>query len=138
MSRDIAAPRGVSTWRPLGILLWCVQAFLTLVFVNASLAKLTGKPEMIALFTAVGFGQWLRLVTGILELTGAVLIIVPRTKRIGSALLATVMVGAIIAHLFILHAPPSAPGVLLLLSGLVVWGPSLRPSPLWRQRMSAS
>ena len=37
-----------------------------------------GKPEMVALFTAVGFGQWFRYVTGILELTGAVLIMVPR------------------------------------------------------------
>lgn len=29
-----------------------------IVFVNASWAKLMGKPEMAALFTAVGFGQW--------------------------------------------------------------------------------
>jgi hypothetical protein len=37
-------------------------------------------------------------------------------------LLATIMLGAITAHLFILHVPPTAPVVLFLLSGFVVWG----------------
>ena len=59
MSGNIAAAtRGAATGRPLDILLWCVQAFLALVFVSPSWAKLMGKPEMVALFTAVGFGQW--------------------------------------------------------------------------------
>ena len=81
-----------------------------------------GKPEMVALFTAVGFGQWLRYVTGILELTGAVLIMVPKTRKIGSVPLATIMLGALTSHLFILHVPPTIPGVLFLMSGFVVWG----------------
>ena len=118
----IAATHRAATGRPLDILLWCVQAVLALVFVGASWAKLTGNPEMVALFSAVGFGQWFRYVTGILELTGAVLIMVPKTRSAGAALLATVMLGALIAHLFILHVPPTTPGVLFLLSVLVVWG----------------
>ena len=122
MSGNIAATRGAATERPLDILLWCVQAFLALVFVSTSWAKLTGTPEMVALFSAVGFGQWFRYVTGVLELTGAVLIMVPKTRRTGAALLATVMVGALTAHLLILHASPATPGVLFLMSVLVVWG----------------
>ena len=122
MTGNIAATRSAATGRPLDILLWCVQALLALVFVNASWAKLTGTPDFVALFTAVGVGQWFRYVTGILELTGAVLILVPKTRRIGAALLATVMLGALTAHLFILHVPPTAPIVLFLMSGFVVWG----------------
>jgi putative oxidoreductase len=122
LSGSVAATRGAATGRPLGMLLWCVQALLALVFVNASWAKLTGNPEMIALFTAVGIGQWFRYVTGILELTGAVLILVPKTRRMGAALLATIMLGALTTHLFILHVPPTTPGVLFLMSGFVVWG----------------
>jgi hypothetical protein len=95
MSGNIAATRGAATGRPLDILLWCVQAFLALVFVNASWAKLMGNPEMVALFTAVGVGQWLRYVTGILELTGAVLIMVPKTRNVdifkGTGYVAVVM-----------------------------------------------
>lgn len=118
----IAATRGADTGRRLDILLWCVQIFLALVFANASVAKLTGSPEMVALFTAVGSGQWLRYVTGILELTGAVLIVMPKTRRIGAALIGAVMLGALAAHLFILQVPPATPGVLFLLSAFVVWG----------------
>ena len=47
---------------------------------------------MVALFPAVVVRQWFRYVTGILELTGAVLIMVPKTRRTGAALLATVLV----------------------------------------------
>jgi putative oxidoreductase len=122
MSGSMAATRSAATGRPLNILLWCVQALLALEFVGVSSAKLMGNPEMVALFTAVGIGQWFRYVTGILELTGAVLIVVPRARSIGAVLLATIMLGAITAHLFILHVPPTAPVVLFLLSGFVVWG----------------
>jgi len=108
--------------RPRDIPLWCVQVLLAFVFVDASWAKLMGNPEMVALFTAVGFGQRFRYVTGVLELTGAVLIVVPKTSRIGAALLASIMLGALTAHVFILHAQPTVPVILFLMSGLVVWG----------------
>ena len=122
MSGNIAVARGAATGRSRDIALWCVQALLAFVFAGASWAKLNGNSEMVALFTAVGFGQWFRYVTGVLELTGAVLIVVPKTRRIGAALLATVMLGALAAHLFILHVPLTTPGILFLMSGLVVWG----------------
>jgi hypothetical protein len=47
---------------------------------------------------------------------------VPKTRRIGAALLATIMLGALTAHRFILHVPPTTPGIVLLMSGFVVWG----------------
>lgn len=122
VSDNITAARSAATGRPLNILLWCIQALLALEFVAVSSAKLMGMQEMVQLFTAVGFGQWFRYVTGILELAGAVLIMVPRTMSIGAALLATIMLGAIIVHVFILQVPPTAPVVLFLLTGFVVWG----------------
>ena len=66
----IDAPRHL-VWEALtiNILLWCLQALLALEFVGVSSAKLMGMPEMVALFTAVGLGQWFRYVTGILEVT---------------------------------------------------------------------
>jgi Na+/glutamate symporter len=57
MSDNIPATRSAATGRPLNILLWCVQALLALEFVGVSSAKLMGMPEMVALFTAVGFGR---------------------------------------------------------------------------------
>jgi len=80
------------------------------------------KPEMVALFTAVGFGQWFRCVTGILELTEAALVMVSKTGRIGAAMLGTIMLGALTAHLVIVHVALSTPGDLFLMSGFAVWG----------------
>ena len=108
--------------KALNLTLWCVQALLALTFLGAGSQKLMGAPAMVALFEAVGIGQWFRYVTGILELTGAVLIVVSKTRSIGAALLAAVMLGAITAHVFILHVPLTTPGVLFLMSGLVLWG----------------
>lgn len=126
MSANIAATRTPATVRVLDILLWCVQALLAFVFINAGWAKLTGQPEMVALFVAVGIGQWFRYVTAALELAGAALILVPKTTKVGAALIATIMLGAISAHLFVLHVPSTTPGILFLMSGFVVWGRRLR------------
>ena len=104
------------------IALWVVQFLLALAFLGASSAKLLGKPEMVGLFETIGLGQWFRYVTGLLEATGAVLVIVPRTKALGAALLVMVMLGAVLTHLFILHNAPTAPALLLVLAGAVVWG----------------
>jgi uncharacterized membrane protein YphA (DoxX/SURF4 family) len=108
--------------KALNITLWVVQVLLALAFLGASSGKLLGKPEMVGLFEVIGIGQWFRYLTGLLEATGAVLVVVPRTKAFGAALLAMVMVGAVLTHLFILHNAPTAPAVLLALAGTVVWG----------------
>jgi putative oxidoreductase len=116
-----AAPTRLPLRKGANIALWVLQALLALAFVGAASGKLLGKPEMVALFEAVGIGQWFRYVTGLMELTGALLIVVPRTKFFGAALLSMVMVGAVMTHLFILHNAPTAPGVLLVLAGVVAW-----------------
>ena len=117
---------GARPGKGLNITLWCVQVLLALAFLGASSVKLMGQSEMVGLFEAVGIGQWFRYVTGILELAGAVLIVVPKTRSVGAALLVAIMLGAIATHLFILHSAPIGPLVLLLLSSFVVWGRGAR------------
>ena len=112
----------------LNIALWCVQVLLALAFLGASSGKLMGRPEMVALFEAVGIGQWFRYVTGILELAGAALIVVPKTRGVGAGLLAAIMLCAIAIHLFILHSAPTAPLVLLLLAASISLGTAKRTS----------
>jgi putative oxidoreductase len=106
----------------LNIALWIVQGLLALAFVGAASRKLLGKPEMVGLYEAIGVGQWFRYVTGLVELTGAGLILIPKTRVIGAGLLAATMLGAIVTHLFVLHSPPTAPVVLLAFVSLVLWG----------------
>ncbi len=104
------------------ITLWTLQALVALAFVAAAAGKLMGSADMIALFDAVGAGQWFRYVTGLLELLGALLLIVPGMAAFGSVLLAGVIAGAVVAHLTVLHTAPTAPLVLFALTALISWG----------------
>jgi putative oxidoreductase len=125
MMQSALTPAAATTHAPrhkgANIALWVVQGLLAFAFLGAASGKLLGKPEMVALFEAIGVGQWFRYVTGLMELTGAILIVVPRTKFFGAALLSTVMVGAVLTHLVILHNAPTIPVVLLVLAGVVAW-----------------
>jgi uncharacterized membrane protein YphA (DoxX/SURF4 family) len=117
-----ATPIHTQPGKAANIALWVVQIVLALAFIGAASGKLLGNPEMVGLYETIGVGQWFRSVTGLLELTGAILIVIPRTKFFGAALLGMIMFGAVLTHLFILHTAPTAPAALLLLAGIVAWG----------------
>ncbi len=113
----IAAPG-----KAFNITLWTLQVLVALAFVAAAAGKLLGSTDMVALFDAVGVGQWFRYVTGLIELLGALLLIVPGRAAFGSVLLAGVMAAAVVAHLTVLHTAPTAPLVLFALTALISWG----------------
>ena len=117
LARATAAPGKAAN-----IALWTLQVLVALAFVAAGSGKLLGSPPMIALFDAVGVGQWFRYVTGSLEVLGALLLVIPGTTAFGAVLLAAVMAGAVMAHLTVLHSAPTAPLVLFALTALIAWG----------------
>lgn len=121
-SSPVASVTSRSPSKGVNVALWVVQGLLALAFVGAGLGKLMGTPDMVGLYDAIGVGQWFRYVTGIVELTGAALVVIPRTRVIGAGLLASTMLGAITTHLFVLHNSPVAPLVLLVVASLVLWG----------------
>jgi putative oxidoreductase len=90
------------------ILAWILAVLLAVVFVFAGGAKLLGAPAMVQEFAQIGMGQWFRYLTGILEVTGAIGVLIPK-YRFGAALqIAVVMVGATAANIWVLHLPPLA------------------------------
>jgi putative oxidoreductase len=110
----------VETRKPgkvLTVALWIVQLLLAFMFFMAGGHKLAGDPQMVGLYDVIGIGQWFRYVTGILEIGGGLLLLIPRVQALGAAVLTAVMLGAVTTHLFILHNAPTMP--LVLLVGLV-------------------
>jgi uncharacterized membrane protein YphA (DoxX/SURF4 family) len=90
------------------ILAWILAVLLAVVFVFAGGAKLLGAPAMVQEFAQIGIGQWFRYFTGILEVTGAIGVVIPK-YRFGAALqIAVVMVGATAANIWVLRLPPLA------------------------------
>ena len=90
-----------------------IKAFLTLAFVAAGLAKLSGVQMMVDEFGLLGLGQWFRYVTGVIEIGSAVLLWVPGMAAYGAALQVCVVLGALLAHLTVLGMGTSA-GVFVL------------------------
>src|SRR2546426_8844203 len=56
---------------------WIVQGLLAAAFLAAGGAKLAGVPMMVQIFDQIGMGQWFRIVTGLVEVIGAVALVVP-------------------------------------------------------------
>jgi putative oxidoreductase len=100
--------------------LWVTQIALAAMFLFAGGSKLVGASAMVDLFAAIGLGQWLRYVTGAIEISAAVALMIPSAAPFGAILLVPTMIGAAAANLF-LGQSPAVPLVLLLAAAAVAW-----------------
>ena len=101
------------------IALWVVQIALAGMFLLAGGSKLLGASAMVALFDAIGIGQWFRYVTGLVEVGSAVALLMPAFAVFGALTLVPTMIGAIATQLFIVRGSPVPPAVLLLGAAIV-------------------
>jgi putative oxidoreductase len=87
---------------------WILAVVLALVFALAGGVKLIGAPGMVAEFAQIGIGQWFRIVTGLVEVSGAIGLLIPKFRFWAALQIAAVMVGATGVNLWVLHVPPLA------------------------------
>jgi uncharacterized membrane protein YphA (DoxX/SURF4 family) len=123
-----------STGKIVNVVLWVLQIGAAGMFLMAGVPKLLGSEQMVGLFALIGVGQWLRYLTGALEVTGAILLLIPRTSGLGALVLVGVMVGAIMTHLFIIGGSPAMAIIFLIVTGLVAWGRRQRTMNLLAQQ----
>ena len=102
------------------IALWVVQIALAGMFLLAGGSKLLGASAMVALFDAIGIGQWFRYLTGLIEVGSALALLMPAFAVFGALTLMPTMIGAIATQLFIVGGSPVPPAVLLLGAAIVV------------------
>ena len=103
------------------VALWTFQIIVAGLFLMAGSSKLTGAPEMVALFDAIGVGQWFRYVTGSIEVGSALMLFIPSLAAYGSLLLVATMTGAVMTHLFIIGGSPAGALVFLTAAGIIAW-----------------
>ena len=123
--------RGVSEARPQRtsgttartglILVELIELTLAAVFFLVGGAKLIGRPDMVRLFHHIGIGQWFRYVTGTIEVTGALLLIIPFLSGAAAIGLGAVMIVASLVELLVLHRPPLAALACLSAHTLIAW-----------------
>ena len=97
------------------VITWILRVALAVVFVSIGRDKFDAHSMWPALFARIGFGQWFRYVTGTLQISAALLVLIPRAFPLGIALLACTMVGAVAVWLSF-GEPGNAiiPGVVLI------------------------
>ena len=125
IAHDTAAPATdraatVRRSRAASVALWATQIVLAAMFLFAGGSKLLGAPAMVDLFTAIGLGQWFRYVTGAIEVSAAVALLIPSAALFGAMLIIPTMLGAAATNLF-LGQSPAMPFVLLLAATAVAW-----------------
>ena len=111
-----------STGKIVNVVLWVLQIAAAGMFLMVGFLKLSGNAQLVGLFEAIGLGQWFRYLTGTLEVAGAFLLLIPRTSGLGALMLAGVMTGAVVTHVFIVGGSPLGATILLVVTGLVAWG----------------
>ena len=114
-------PTSGTTARTGLILLELTELTLAAIFFLVGGAKLIGRPDMVRLFHDIGIGQWFRYATGTIEVTGALLLIIPFLSGAAAIGLGAVMIVASLVELLVLHRPPLAALACLSAHTLIAW-----------------
>lgn len=114
--------------------MWILSIVLAIVFLATGIAKLTGSSTFyLQASTMRGFPAWIRVVVGLVEIGGAIALLVPRAAVFGAVTLAILMFPAAATQHMSGEGGFWIPVVVFVLLYVVVW---LR-SPELIQRMAA-
>lgn len=123
------------------IFAWTLTIFLLITFLFAGGVKLAGNRAMVQEFAQIGLGQWFRYFTGIIEVSGAIGLLIPRVRFWAALQIAAVMVGATFTNIAVLHLPQLAglTAVLLALALVLAWlrRPQVEQMPKLARQASA-
>ena len=98
-----------------------LAVLLGIVMIGGGAVKLAGASSQVAAFTAWGLPGWFRALVGTFEVIGGILLIFPASTPAGSAILSTIMVGALWAHAANGEWPHLVPVAILLTLFLTIF-----------------
>jgi putative oxidoreductase len=82
---------------------WILRGGIALFFVWVGADKFSA--GWVGLFDEIGAGQWFRYFTGVVEILGGTLVLIPWAAAIGLALLACTMASAALILIFVIGRP---------------------------------
>jgi len=87
---------------------------IALIFLASGGAKLIPLAFEVAAFTRWGYPAWFMTLTGVLEVAGAIGVLIPRLSALASLALAALMIGALGTHLVNTEWPMAIAATLIL------------------------
>jgi uncharacterized membrane protein YphA (DoxX/SURF4 family) len=100
---------------------WLLRGGIAFVFVTAGIDKYS--PDWVRLFQEIGLGQWFRHFTGVVEILGGILVLIPWTVTAGLVLLGCTMASAALIMIFVVGRPADSifSGALFIALSLFWW-----------------
>jgi putative oxidoreductase len=123
--------RKTAARRMIDVALWILQVPVAGFFMMSAMAKFTNVEPAASTFEAIGFGDWFRYLVGMLEVAGAVALLVPRLAGLAGLAFAGLTVCATLTELFVAGGGVVLPLVLLMLSVMIAWGRRASTIRLW-------
>src|SRR5215467_11306925 len=80
---------------------WTIRFVAGVAFILIGRTNFGDHSGWIQIFAQIGLGQWFRYFTGIFQVLGGVLVLIPRTFGIGLMMIASTMLGAVMFWIFI-------------------------------------
>lgn len=109
--------------RPAHVALWVLQVLLAVLFLFSASGKFAADPTTVAGFEVMGLGGPGMYAIGVLEVLGAIGLLVPRLTGLAALGLVALMTGAVILTVvFVGAAMAVVPGPVLVLVAIVAWG----------------
>src|SRR5262245_10525064 len=93
----LTAPERAPTFDVTG---WVLRISAAMVFLGVGLTKFNSNSTWVRLFIDIGLGDWFRHLTGVVQVAGGLLFLMPRTVYAATVLAGGTMVGAVLVHLF--------------------------------------
>lgn len=117
------ATPATGTPRAANIALWISQILTAAVYIGSALAKLAADPTTAASFAAMGVDPAGMTAIAVLEILGAVALLIPRLAGLAGLAFVGLMVGAV-AMTVLTHgiAMAATPAVVGLLAAVIAWG----------------
>ena len=107
---------------PAGI--WVLRLLIGALFIFFGVMKFPDADGSmwVRVFEQIGFGQWFRYLTGVIEVAGGLLLFIPRATAVAVALLVPTILGALLTHIMVIGPQPASVILMILLFGILVIG----------------
>jgi putative oxidoreductase len=135
MTVSITTPRAFSRVAAIRVGALAARGLVAIAFAVAGATNLSSTPSVFEMFEAVGVGQWLRYLAGLVELAGAAMLLLPGFIGLGALLLAATMVCTLLGHFFVLGDSPAGTLALLAAAGAILWYRRRELLVLYRRRL---
>ena len=104
------------------ITMWVLSGLVAAMMLMAGAPKLMGQEKVVQDFAAMGFPSWFVYLIGVMEVGGAILLLIPKTAAFGVVILGVTMIGAVGTLIKMGDIPGSLiPFAFLVVIGIIGW-----------------